>query len=91
MYVTFILRPIDVFADTYNHQTLHFAVKVNDESEALDASSYIYGIEQATHVRINKCGRLRKNTHVFNYNQDGNAYETQVYAITKKEWNFPQN
>lgn len=67
IYVTFQIRPNNYFR-LMGYQTKHYAIKCDNLDNALEAAADVYSLCGVSHIRINKCGRLRhKDTKVILY------------------------
>lgn len=68
IYVTFQIKPTEFISLLLGLKTEHYAIKCDNEEQALEAASDIYSFDGITYLRINRCGKLRhKDTKIIQY------------------------
>lgn len=66
VYVTYQIKPTE-FVRNLGYKTQYFAVRCKDEEDALEALMDLNSLDGVTYLRINKCGRIRKDAKIVNY------------------------
>ena len=66
IYVTFSIRPTD-YVRSMGYENKYYAVKCDTMDNAMEAMSDINSIDGISYLRINKCGRIRKDAKVILY------------------------
>ena len=82
IYVTFIFKPAPIFK-AQGQKTVRFAIKCDTMKQAREAGADVNGIDGLSHLYINKCGRVHKDSNVILY---GSYYEGEITDHLREEW-----
>lgn len=65
MYVTYQIKPTE-FCRQLGHKTEYYAVRCTEENWR-EIAADINSLDGVTYIRLNKCGRIRKDAKILNY------------------------